>query len=136
MVKYEASIQSAFQIEEIFAYLSNFCSAVQWDPGVLEANQVKGSKAALGSTYDIVAKFGISKVPLRYEVTKFSPPTEIEFVAIAPNFVAKDVMKFRETAYIISPIVEFPFLSIVLSNESYRCKTWVNDFSFPLSSFL
>tara|TARA_Y100001936_G_scaffold197766_1_gene198649 strand:+ start:2662 stop:3111 length:450 start_codon:yes stop_codon:yes gene_type:complete len=96
MVKYEATIQSQHSIRKVFDYLSNFCSAEQWDPGVIKVTQAQGSSSDLGATYDVVAKFGISKVPLKYEITKFKPPYEIEFIANTPNFVARDVMKFRE----------------------------------------
>lgn len=98
MVKYEATIQSKHNLADVFEYLSNFCSVTQWDPGVIEANQVAGSSAEIGSSYDVVAKFGVAKVPLRYEIVKFVPSREIELIALAPNFVARDLMKFRENS--------------------------------------
>tara|TARA_B100000686_G_scaffold352305_1_gene453820 strand:- start:1035 stop:1484 length:450 start_codon:yes stop_codon:yes gene_type:complete len=96
MVKYEATIQSKHNLADVFEYLSNFCSVTQWDPGVIEANQVVGSSAEIGSSYEVIAKFGASKVPLRYEIVKLVPSREIELMALAPNFIARDVMKFRE----------------------------------------
>tara|TARA_Y100001960_G_scaffold331968_1_gene430828 strand:- start:1131 stop:1580 length:450 start_codon:yes stop_codon:yes gene_type:complete len=96
MVKYEATIQSKHNLADVFEYLSNFCSVTQWDPNVIEANQIVGSSAEIGSSYEVIAKFGVSKVPLRYEIVKLVASREIELMALAPNFVARDVMKFRE----------------------------------------
>ncbi len=96
MVKYEATIQSKHDLADVFEYLSNFCSVTQWDPNVIEANQIVGSSAEIGSSYEVIAKFGVSKVPLRYEIVKLVASREIELMALAPNFVARDVMKFRE----------------------------------------
>ena len=57
MVKYEATIQSKHNLADVFEYLSNFCSVTQWDPNVIEANQIVGSSAEIGSSYEVIAKF-------------------------------------------------------------------------------
>jgi len=62
---------------EVFAYLSDFATTAEWDPGVSQAEQITDGPIAVGTRVRVVAAFMGRAVELVYEVTEFEPPRRI-----------------------------------------------------------
>jgi len=56
-----------------FAYLADFTHALEWDPTVVAAERVDVGDIGPGSAFDLTVSIGKRRLPMRYEVTVFSP---------------------------------------------------------------
>ena len=77
MPRYVTTITSPKPADEVFAYLSDFASAAEWDPGVARATRLTDPPIALSSKVEIVARFLGREVPLVYVVEEFEPPRRV-----------------------------------------------------------
>ena len=72
MAVFEATIGSDWTADDTFSYLAVFSNAEQWDPGVLEGEQLDPGPVRVGSRFRLVVPFLGRKLPLVYRVTEFS----------------------------------------------------------------
>jgi hypothetical protein len=49
MAHYNASVENPRLLHEVFAYLSDFSTTEEWDPGVVEATRVDGAEVGQGT---------------------------------------------------------------------------------------
>jgi carbon monoxide dehydrogenase subunit G len=66
--RYTTTIESPKPAGEVFAYLSDFATAAEWDPGVARAERLTPGPVRIGSKVEIVARFLGREVPLVYVV--------------------------------------------------------------------
>ena len=57
MARYRASIETQWMPEQAFAYLSDFSTSAEWDPGVVEAKRAGAGAVGKGTEFRLVAKF-------------------------------------------------------------------------------
>ena len=69
MAVFEATIGSAWTADDTFGYLAVFSNAEQWDPGVLEGEQLDPGPVRIGSRFRLVVPFLGRKIALVYRVT-------------------------------------------------------------------
>jgi hypothetical protein len=72
--------------------MADFANARLWDPSVSKAHRVGEDPIGIGSTFDLVARFGGRDVPLRYEIVEYDPPRRVVLEARNPRFVSKDTI--------------------------------------------
>lgn len=75
--------------EDVFAYLADFRSVAEWDPGVSSAELASGTAGEGDAAYDVTTSSGIQ---LRYEVTEFIPGHRFTLVADNGRFRSVDVI--------------------------------------------
>jgi len=92
MARYLTRIESSLPQAEAFDYMADFANARLWDPSVSEAHRVGVEPIGVGSTFDLVARFGGRDVPLRYEIVEYDPPRRVVLEARNPRFVSKDTI--------------------------------------------
>lgn len=73
MAHYTASIETPRPAAETFAYLSDFSTTREWDPGVVEAQQVGDAPLGEGTEFRLVADFLGRKAALTYRIVAFEP---------------------------------------------------------------
>jgi carbon monoxide dehydrogenase subunit G len=64
----------------VFAYLSDFATAVEWDPGTVSCRRIKDGSpqpTGLGAEYENVSRFKGRETTLRYRVERFEPERTI-----------------------------------------------------------
>ena len=98
MARHVATIESALQQVEAFAYMADFANARLWDPSVSEARRLGETPIAIGSSFDLVARFGGRNVPLRYEIVEYDPPRRVVLEARRPGFVSRDTITVEPAA--------------------------------------
>ena len=81
-------------LDEVFAYLSRFSSAAEWDPGVSSARMVTPDPVGLGSAFELDAVFLGNTVALRYEITHFEPPNRVVLAAENASVRSTDEITF------------------------------------------
>jgi dehydrogenase/reductase SDR family member 12 len=95
MVHYRRSLAVPMPLDQVFAYLSRFSSAAEWDPGVASAQMLTSEPVRLGSVFALDAVFMRKTVPLRYEITEFEPPSRVVLSAENASVRSTDEITFR-----------------------------------------
>lgn len=92
MARYVTTIESKLPPDEAFAYMADFSNARVWDPSVSEARRVGEGPIGVGSSFDLVARFGGRDVPLHYEIAEYDAPRRVVLEARASGFVSRDTI--------------------------------------------
>lgn len=98
MARYRASIETHWTPEECFAYLSDFSTSAEWDPGVVEAERAGSGPVGEGDEFRLVAEFLGRKTPLTYRVVEYEPPKAVTFVGENATVVSHDRITFESIA--------------------------------------
>ncbi|MBV8955114.1 MAG: SRPBCC family protein [Solirubrobacterales bacterium] len=103
MARYRASIETQWTPEEAFAYLSDFSTSEEWDPGVVEAERVGGGAVGGGAVgegteFRLVAEFLGRKTPLTYRLVEYEPSRRVTFVGENASVASRDRITFETTA--------------------------------------
>lgn len=77
MAHYRATIDTPRPPEAVFAYLSDFSTTAEWDPGVLEAERIGELPVRMGTEFRLVASFLGRKSALTYRIIEFDPPKAV-----------------------------------------------------------
>ena len=77
-------------IDEVFAYLADFSTTEEWDPGIVSATRVDEGDLGVGSRFDLVSEFKGRRIPLTYEITTYQPPERVVIVGNGKAFTGID----------------------------------------------
>ena len=83
-------------VEESFAYVADFTTVAEWDPGIHESRKVSGD-GGIGTVYDVQAEFRGKTMPFTYTVTAFEKNGRIVLDGVGENATSLDTIAF-ETA--------------------------------------
>src|SRR6478672_1106043 len=78
----------------VYAFLSDFANAEQWDPGTVECTRIDGD-GGVGTTYRNVSSFLGRTTELVYVATELEPPTLVHFVGTNDQFTGHDKISMR-----------------------------------------
>lgn len=95
MARYVTTIDSPRPPQELFAYLSDFSNAQEWDPGVVEATRGGEGPVEVGAEFRLVAAFLGRRVPLTYTVTALDPPRSVTFRGENATVVSLDTISLE-----------------------------------------
>ena len=98
MARYRASTDTTWTADDAFAYLSDFSTSAEWDPGVVEARRLGRGTLGVGSEFHLVAEFMGRKTPLSYRITEYDPPRAVTFVGENATVVSHDRITFESIA--------------------------------------
>ena len=94
MAVYRTTVSSNREPERVFSYLADFSSALQWDPGVVEATHLGDGPATLGTRFRVVSRFLGRRVPLEYVITAFDRPRLVQLTAQNARLRSLDTITF------------------------------------------
>jgi hypothetical protein len=97
MAHYRASLDTPRPQEEVFAYLSDFSTTQEWDPGVIEAERLGSAPIGVGAEFRVVAEFLGRKTALTYRIVEYDPPHAVKLVGENSAVISEDMITF-ETA--------------------------------------
>jgi carbon monoxide dehydrogenase subunit G len=95
MAHYKASLDTPRPPEEMFAYLSDFSTTEEWDPGVIEAKRLGEEPVREGSEFRLLASFLGRKTPLTYRIAEYDPPHAVTFRGESSTVVSLDRITFE-----------------------------------------
>jgi len=95
MARYKATVDTPHTPDEAFAYLSDFSTTAEWDPGVLEAERLGDEPIADGSEFRLVAHFLHRKTTLTYSIVEYDPPSAVTFRGENSSVVSLDRITFE-----------------------------------------
>jgi carbon monoxide dehydrogenase subunit G len=98
MARYRASIETSWTLDEAFAYLSDFSTSAEWDPGVVAAERVGARAAGEGTEFRLVAEFMGRQTPLTYRVVEYDRPRAVTFVGENATVLSRDRITFETIA--------------------------------------
>jgi len=98
MAHYRASIDTQRPPEEAFAYLSDFSTTEEWDPGVLEAERLGEGAVGEGTEFRLLATFLGRKTQLTYRIVEYDPPSAVTFRGENSSVVSLDRITFESYA--------------------------------------
>lgn len=82
-------------IEAVFAYLSDFTTTTQWDPGTVVTIRNSGD-GSIGTEYLNTSTFAGRQTQLKYVVKEFIPNQRIGLRGENKTVIAYDTMSFRQ----------------------------------------
>lgn len=83
-------------IDSVFAYLSDFTTTTEWDPGTVRTTLQEGD-GSVGTTYRNVSTFAGRQTELTYRVTDVLPGQRFALRGENKSVVAHDTMEFATT---------------------------------------
>jgi uncharacterized protein YndB with AHSA1/START domain len=83
-------------LETVFAYLSDFTTTTEWDPGTVKTVRTSGD-GAFGTEYLNTSSFGGRETQLTYVVVDLVPNRHIALRGENKTVIAHDTMTFQET---------------------------------------
>jgi hypothetical protein len=104
MIRLNDSILVERPVEEAFAYVSDFATVAEWDPGVEVARRIEGDAPGVGATYQVVATFRGRRIDMRYETIEFHTPERVVLLGEGPNISARDSISFERLGSSLSRI--------------------------------
>ena len=75
-MKIQREVTTSTPPDRVFAYLSDFTTTTEWDPGTVKTVRVSGD-GGVGTTYENTSKFMGRETELTYEVVEYAAPTRI-----------------------------------------------------------
>jgi hypothetical protein len=97
MPRFSETIETPASPSTAFAYVADFTTAAEWDPGILESRQIGDGGPGVGARYDIVADFRGRRVPLRYEVLEYEPERRLALHGEGDKATSDDTIVFEPT---------------------------------------
>jgi uncharacterized protein YndB with AHSA1/START domain len=93
----ERSVTVDQPVERVFAYLSDFTTTTEWDPGTVRTQRVAGN-GEVGTRYHNVSTFLGRETELEYTVVEKVPGETFALRGENATLVAHDTMTFVRTA--------------------------------------
>ena len=83
-------------VDKVFAYLSDFATTTEWDPGTVQTVRIAGD-GALGTEYRNTTKFAGRQTQLTYVVDELVPNQRFALYGENKTVSAHDTMTFRSS---------------------------------------
>jgi hypothetical protein len=97
MARYTATLETPRERRDVAAYLSDFSTTQEWDPGVVEAQRLDRGPVGLGSRFRVVARFLGRRAELTYEIVRHDPDELAAMRGENATVVSLDTMRFSDT---------------------------------------
>jgi dehydrogenase/reductase SDR family member 12 len=97
MIRLREAIEVARPIDEVFAYVSNFGNAAQWDPGVAESLKAGSGPIGVGTVFELRVRFGPRSIPMEYAIREFDRPHRVLLEGKSDSVHALDDIGFAAT---------------------------------------
>lgn len=82
-------------VEDCYAYLLDFSSVKEWDPGVKNAHRISRGKIGLGSTFFVECYLPLGTIDLSYEIVELQPLSMIRLIGSSKAFTVDDEIRFE-----------------------------------------
>ncbi len=109
-MKLTRTVQTSAPPHEVAAYLSDFTTTNEWDPGTVRTELISGD-GGVGTTYSNVSRFLGRESELTYEVVELVPGKRIVLVGTNKTVTARDAMTVEPAGdgSLVTYVVDFDF---------------------------
>jgi carbon monoxide dehydrogenase subunit G len=84
--------------EETFAYLADFSTTAEWDPGIAEARRLTPEPTVVGSRFELIAVFRGNRQRFEYRVTQIEDGKRIALYGDGEKAITIDEITLSPTA--------------------------------------
>ncbi len=98
MITVARTVRTKAPLEAVWAYLSDFTNAEQWDPGTITCTRSDAGPIDVGATYENVSEFRGRKTTLQYTVETFDPAKHLVLRGENKTVQSFDDMTFAGSA--------------------------------------
>jgi len=91
-MKLQRTVETTATPAKVFAYLSDFTTTNEWDPGTVRTERVSGD-GGVGTTYHNTSSFMGRETELTYEVVQHQPDSRFALRGENSSVVAHDTME-------------------------------------------
>jgi carbon monoxide dehydrogenase subunit G len=95
-VRLQRTVTVEKPLDKVFAYLSDFTTTTEWDPGTVKTVLASGD-GGFGTEYLNTSTFAGRQTQLTYVVVDLVPNRQISLRGENKTVIANDTMTFRET---------------------------------------
>lgn len=95
MAHYQATVDTPRPPAQAFAYLSDFRTAAEWDPGTVQSERLGEGPIGEGTEFRLVAAFLGRKTTLTYRIVEYQPPHAVTFRGENSTVVSLDRITFE-----------------------------------------
>jgi len=95
VARYKASVNTPQSCPEAFAYLSDFTTAPEWDPGTLACERLDEGPLGEGSEFRLLASVLGRKTSLVYRIVEYDPPNAVTFRGENATAISLDRITFE-----------------------------------------
>ena len=95
MARYKATVETPRDPGEVFAYLSDFSTAEEWDPGTVRSERLDDAPLGEGTEFRLVASFLNRQTTLIYRIVEYDPPDAVTFRGENSTVVSLDRIEFE-----------------------------------------
>ena len=79
---------------DTFAYVADFTTTEEWDPGIDRARRLDDGPLDVGARFEVVSTFGGRPLPLIYTITAYEPPGRVVLEGEGSSFRGVDEIRF------------------------------------------
>ncbi len=94
MARYTATVETAWDREQAFAYLADFATISDWDPGVVRSKRLTGEPHEIGARFEVTTSYMGRESTLIYETIEIDAPRRVLLKAETGTFTSLDEMTF------------------------------------------
>ena len=95
-MRLERTVRTDKPVAAVFAYLSDFTTTTEWDPGTVRTTRTSGD-GGVGTVYHNVTKFAGRETELDYTVVELVPEQRFALEGRNKTVTAHDLMTFTGT---------------------------------------
>lgn len=99
MTTIREQIETDLPIDEAFAYIADFASSAEWDPGVESASRIGEANVpvGVGTRYRLEVKMGSRTAPMEYAISTYDAPNRVVLDGEGSGVTAVDDIRFERT---------------------------------------
>lgn len=94
MARYTATVETDWSREQAFAYLADFATISDWDPGVARSKRLTDEPLAVGARFEVTTSYVGRESTLIYETIEIDPPRRVLLRAETGTFTSLDELTF------------------------------------------
>ncbi len=94
MARYQTFLETELPPDEVFAYLSDFANAEEWDPGTVSARRLDPGPVAIGTRVRLRARFLGRESEIVYSVVELEDERLVRLRGENAAAISEDVLTF------------------------------------------
>ncbi len=98
MTTIRKQIETNLPVADAFAYVADFASSAEWDPGVESAERIgdAAGDVGVGTRYRLQVRMGGRTAPMEYEITTYDRPNRVVLHGSGSGVTAVDDIRFTD----------------------------------------
>ncbi|MEM0955064.1 MAG: SDR family NAD(P)-dependent oxidoreductase [Pseudomonadota bacterium] len=97
MTTLQQTIEIARPVREVFTYISDFSTCVEWDATAIHTERLDQQPIGIGSRFKVVCEAPVGNLPLEYEIVEYEQDSKVVLIGRGRFFEVEDTILFSAT---------------------------------------